>query len=499
MQQRITKKNRYILWIIIGILVNTIFVCVYGSRMVDSDMSVEMILADFLNETHSIISKDFFYTTELRVFNIQWLFRIGLFLFPNQWYLARSVGMFLLYLCFIGSLYLLCKNCELKEMGYWCMAISLWPIGTLYWFLSLYGGYYLFYATLSIMIVALIIKPIQKWWMWLILLILSIGSGLNGVKQMFLTFGPLVVAGMISSIREKKGNDFLLQSLIGALLNAIGILINKFVFHDYHFYQYLNQMDEMDLSIQPQDFLRVFKDFFELFGYEGRISLLHLDGIGSLIGIGFGIFIVISFIYLWMKQKELNPPQKDFLSYFSFAILLDGIIFVVMKEFYNGTFWVGHVPMVWVLMSLFILIYTKDKVPLERMFKVIISIAVFFLSYLTIHQELQYPFRAKKGLYEVKNYLLERGYQEGYATFWSAHALTELSSGKIDTWAIDDYESLDGYPWGQKASHVNQKPTTRAFLLLDKREEYSNMPYYDTQKIVYEDEYYIVIDNPENR
>ena len=74
MQQRITKKNRYILWIIIGILVNTIFVCVYGSRMVDSDMSVEMILADFLNETHSIISKDFFYTTELRVFNIQWLF-----------------------------------------------------------------------------------------------------------------------------------------------------------------------------------------------------------------------------------------------------------------------------------------------------------------------------------------------------------------------------------------------------------------------------------------
>ena len=60
-----------------------------------------------------------------------------------------------------------------------------------------------------------------------------------------------------------------------------------------------------------------------------------------------------------------------------------------------------------------------------------------------------------------------------------------------------DYTSLDGYPWGQKGSHITGQPTTKAFLLLDKRDgDIINTPYYDVNKVIYEDVYYIIVDEP---
>lgn len=43
-----------------------------GKWIVDSDLASEMILSDLLNKEGSIISHNWFYSTELKVVNLQW-------------------------------------------------------------------------------------------------------------------------------------------------------------------------------------------------------------------------------------------------------------------------------------------------------------------------------------------------------------------------------------------------------------------------------------------
>ena len=70
--------------------------------MVDSDMASEMMLSNFLNQEGRIISKIWYYSTELRVVGVQWVYRFTLLLFPNDWHMARTVGMAIMLAAFAG-------------------------------------------------------------------------------------------------------------------------------------------------------------------------------------------------------------------------------------------------------------------------------------------------------------------------------------------------------------------------------------------------------------
>ena len=47
------------------------FQILYGKAILDSDLAAEMVLANLLNKEHSVISKEWYYSTELRVFESQ--------------------------------------------------------------------------------------------------------------------------------------------------------------------------------------------------------------------------------------------------------------------------------------------------------------------------------------------------------------------------------------------------------------------------------------------
>ena len=79
------------LWMAAAYLFDLWYQLVPGKWIVDSDLASEMILSDLLNKEGSIISHNWFYSTELKVVNLQWFYRLGLLLFPDDWHLrARS-------------------------------------------------------------------------------------------------------------------------------------------------------------------------------------------------------------------------------------------------------------------------------------------------------------------------------------------------------------------------------------------------------------------------
>ena len=64
----------------------------FGRSLLDSDMASEMVLADLLNREGGVLSQNWYYSTELRVFCQQLLFKLGLLVFPGSWHAARMLA-----------------------------------------------------------------------------------------------------------------------------------------------------------------------------------------------------------------------------------------------------------------------------------------------------------------------------------------------------------------------------------------------------------------------
>ena len=74
------------LWLAAGYVLDMWFQLVPGKWIVDSDLASEMMLTKILNQEGSILSHSWYYSTELRVVNMQWFYRLGLLLFPDDWH-----------------------------------------------------------------------------------------------------------------------------------------------------------------------------------------------------------------------------------------------------------------------------------------------------------------------------------------------------------------------------------------------------------------------------
>ena len=94
------------------------------------------------------------------------------------------------------------------------------------------------------------------------------------------------------------------------------------------------------------------------------------------------------------------------------------------------------------------------------------------------------------------------GYTEGYAAFWNANVMVEMSNGAFDirVWPsgkdVTDPDNL--YEWMQTADHFTSKPEGPVFLFFNKNETEYQTPsrVLDQGKVEYEDENYIALGYP---
>ena len=149
------------LWLAAGYVLDIWFQLVPGKWIVDSDLASEMMLTKILNQEGSILSHSWYYSTELRVVNMQWFYRLGLLLFPDDWHLARTFGMAIALLVFIAAALLLAKGIGLGSLGPWMAGALIWPFGMRYLVYAMYGGYYLIHMLLPMLTLALVFCSIH--------------------------------------------------------------------------------------------------------------------------------------------------------------------------------------------------------------------------------------------------------------------------------------------------------------------------------------------------
>ena len=78
--------------------INSIYIWLNGRDLLNSDVAAELMLAKQLNTEGKLLSRNWFYSSELRVLNTQLIYKPAFALFPNDWHKARTLSVLLFLL-----------------------------------------------------------------------------------------------------------------------------------------------------------------------------------------------------------------------------------------------------------------------------------------------------------------------------------------------------------------------------------------------------------------
>lgn len=511
----------------IAYLIDVLFMGFFGEKLLDSDMASEMILSDILNSEKSItgLTHSWYYSTEIRVLEMQWFYRIGLLFSPKNWHMARTIGMAIALIVFVVAIVLMFNSLGMKDAAKYGAAIALMPGGSWYFWQTLYGGYYLPYVIIALFTVALsgaIVRnkdKIKQFVMLFFIVLLGFLSGMNGVKQLMVFYAPFVLAAgfmLFYGIRKEKikqENMFkttemrmLGLAVLGAFCSFVGYLINsKVLARSYYFQQF------GDTKINGRTVLDCLRYYIWSFGFANGKQLLSFKGIASMIGLLIGVLTVVSAICLIRRFNALGIWEQ-----YLTAISISVIVFCIFIFSYVGgeiQYFQSSVP--WGLF-LIVLELRTEKFVFIKSRKLLLNLAFFIMLFTSVGtltnqfdentffdeenaenmEKVEHNFRARLGYDEILSIVEDNGYTQGVARFWDGNLLTELSDGNIEMWILDEYQADDIDPWLQKVSHSNGLPEGRYFFVAKNDDQY----YEFTDRhpeigLIYQDDRYVVFGN----
>lgn len=502
------------LWMAAGYLLDLWYQLVPGRWIVDSDLASEMVLADLLNQEGSIISPNWYYSTELKVVNLQWFYRLGLVLFPNDWHLARALGMAIALALYAAVLLFFARSAGLGRAGLWMTGTLLWPFGQRYLLYALYGGYYLVYTFFYLLVLALVLRSRQARGKTLAALwggacLVSALAGMNGVKQLMVFHAPFILAaavvlglalhdchrqdwkGALEACREPL--RLFAASLVTAAAGAAGyfasnaVLSRLYEFKNYGFIAWNRSNDWFTLD-------SILMDFFHEFGYQNGANLFRFSGIATGIGLLLGAFMFLCMVRLVLRLRTLETVDRLLVLLLVFMVLVCGVCYTYFQEYYQY-FWLMNMPVAIAVMAVEIKTERFHLPGVRQTLAVGLACAFTVCAVHTVRREIEKPTLAHAGLDTVADWLVEQHYTQGYATFWNCNALIELSSGQLDVWTLVNLGDDVSPDWLQKKDHLTTDPQ-RPFLLVDTQtdgdpEKMGLIAYGDCDK-VYEDGRYVI-------
>lgn len=495
----------------------------YHDQWLDSDMAAEMIFSRLLaKEGHILATRDWYYSTEFRVLYTQ-LIMTPLFHLTNNWHLIRAMTNIVTYALMLISYFYMMKPMKVDKR--WVALIGtilLLPFSETMMTHMQMGNTYMPHVIIAFfwfgMFLRLAEGKIQgqgrKIEILLLYLLLSVVCGLSGVRYLLAIQCPVAAAAFLYLLksdefgvfREQFGSrdaktcwrrvcdcgqaKYLCCSLVGLAASVAGYGINVlWVSRNYIFQTYgSTNFIAVYQGILWERMQNAFGSLLMLFGYIPDKSFLSLRGLVTIIA-----FILIA-ILSWcaVKVYHKDSGQKFFVTLFvTVAFALNLFVFV----FTNSTM----VPRYYITILIFMLpvlaIFLDGKEKLFDKFAVIgilgicltISTAKTTLSFMTVDKN-----QEKRA---VCAFLAENDYKFGFASYWNANIITELTDGEVEIANISNPEELEYFKWSSPVKYYEEGYNKgEVFLLLTTEEEteYSNAKALKAGTKVYEDGNYAV-------
>ena len=492
-------------------LLSVLFLLWKGESFLDSDMASEMVLAHQLNQEGRFISPNWYYSTELRVVSEQPLFKLGLWLFPQNWHLARVSAQAILMAGLAASYLFFSFGIRIYRGGVYAATALLCPFGTWYAFHGMLGGFYYVHMLLFLWSLGLFVRVLQskgrRRMLWMAgLLIVSAAAGLNGVRTLMNLYAPLLLTSLLlwgrtfveesKPLRQKnRERELVLVSLAAAIASACGYLVNtKILTRFYHFMVQGRYWAPLNLN----KLWETWGDFLSLFGYQSDRYLDNQVELFSAVGIlnCFALLLIAALLFsvfrLFGRWRCLSFWSRFAVMLLVLCLLVDGMVFGFTEGDGGGnaTYWLPIVPLCFTVLSIEGTTERLHGVEIRRGAALGFLLTIAACSAATMMRLAENPMRAPQGIKQVCEWLEYQNYTKGYSSFWTGNILTELSNGKIEVW-VTETGTMQFNQWLQSTAHHTPPQGGPVFVLVS-AEEYQKMPYLTKEHLEYGDEQWYV-------
>lgn len=478
------KVCNYIFWIgfVLVAFLFAFYINHFIDYMLDSDMSSELILAELLSKEHGLLSANWYYSTELRVLNTQLIFS-PLFLVLNDWHMIRVVGTLIGNGILVATYAYLSKKAGLKCFPVFA-ALLLCPLSEVYFEIVMAGVYYIPHIAITFVSLGMVLSvwknsfDEKKTWVCLLgLHIISLLAGMGGFRQVMVLYMPLFAAAAVFAYwNYRKGESWKKLLVIAGTTTFWGVagcLINRLILSKVYVF------GGFELQVTGFSFSRLetnINGWLTNFGMQtgnlfSKVNLVHNFAFAV-------IFCLTVFsVHYILKNQERYKKEQIFLTLFFAAGVITLVVFYLFVEFSGSSNYLLPVSIMFIpVIAAFL--EGIDSKWMVRGIQAVLMVVCISVSGLYYHGHTENQCRE---FMEITDTLLSKNVTEGYASFWNANILTELSDGEIEVWSCDRLENdgldlLKTYDWLQKKEHSVTVPEGSTFLLLTPN-QYMNMEF----------------------
>ena len=477
----------------------------HGVKFINSDQSAELMLGKILAGNHSVLAKDWYYSTELRVFGMNLIYSMAWMITKNYtgvMVLSQAICLGIMY----TSMAFYYKKMDSKLYLLYPVMLMV-PFSCEYYLVIVFALHYILHVsvtffTLGMLIVVL--KAVEKektpgyvYVVFLTCAVLSFLEGLGGMRMLIVLYVPLLAAAMFATfIRQnnyqpgkwEKKSIWNLAFCGGNLIFAgAGYLVNAKVLQNrYHFQSW---QDIVFDSAKPEILWKAAADYLRLFGFEGGrvFSFKGITCILAVMGLFAVIYLVIKALFQW---KTWNLWQQMTLLFGLFANACILAIFVFSNIYYESRYYIPAICCLWPIVFMMLEKKEQNEVHYHKMQKPAICalfvLSAFCLTVTTYKAMIQKD--ATKNDRTVTEFLMEEGYEYGFATFWHANIMNQISDDHLTVCPIENLNKMNRYKWLTSEQILNTDYDGAVFLVIEdiEHEIYQyNEVLSNTDRIVY--------------
>ena len=529
MRERIAKAAPYL--VLAANLCLLMFLNIFcHDNWLDSDMAAEMMFSKLLaEEGRFFAAPDWYYSTEFRLLYTHWIMG-PLFRFLQDWHVIRAVTNLLSYGLVLCSYYYFMKPFKVKRgLVALSSAILLLPFSETMMTHMVMGNTYMFHVVIVFFFFGLYLRlaGAAGGWRgktervrgrrlaWLLgYLALAVVCGVSGVRYLLALQCPLVITSFLFLLKSAEFQEFrrgLLRgsfkaqlkslrgcnsvkyvgySLLGAAGSVAGYGVNVlYVSRQYVFQTYdATNFIPVYQGVLWERLQNAIGSLLMFFGYIPERGVLSLRGVVTM-----AAFVMLAvFGYCGVKAYRGNGGQRILVSLFllvSFGLNLFVFVFTTstMVPRYYITIWIFALPALCFYLEKEELYFDRLAVGVLLSACLLLATGKTVMSYMTVDKnEARRP---------VAEYLLQNGYTFGYATYWNANIITELTDGVVEIANVGDGRDLEYFKWSSPMKYYqNGYHKGEVFLLLTLEEaaECADAKALRQGEILYRDDAYIV-------
>ncbi len=481
------RVRRLLPWAMLGLCLaaSLLLYARLGRHNMDADRASEFVLAAHLNETGSLVSPEWFYSTELRVVSPVPVYQLALALFPS-WHAARLFSIAVLMgLCTLSFL-VLARRAGFGEEAVYAAAAMVLPLGWTYSFLYSWGGFYTVYFSACCWALTLVLswRP-GRWWVPVLLAVLGVWCGLSGVRMLMMCALPVGTAFSLRALgadADRQRREQALMALVLCAGMAAGYVINARVLSgSFSFRSYGQVRCAAPSCVRVLQELDALCDFF---GYRPGVALASGSGAVNLLVL---VLVPALPVLTGMAAVRFRGSPRGTLAQVALCAVGGGMVINSAAEGFPaaGTS-VAYYILGILLMLLMVFAWVSERtrgwVRSTALCALTLGFAANAFFYVREEQTSRETAREKAAAW-----LVEQGYVHGYSTFWNGNVLTELSDGKLRLTCFGNFASgAEPYEWLQTRESARGEFEGPLFVYTDDEEQRNDpTPLADPERLVY--------------